>query len=336
MRLYHQLLRPLLFRADAERVHEFALRWLARLGPALQMFAPPHDSRLERSVFGIRFPNPVGLAAGFDKNGVALRAWEGLGFGFAEIGTVTARAQPGNPRPRIFRLPEERALINRLGFNNEGADAIASRLRRAIEAGQWPRIPIGINLGKSRDVVLEAATADYVLSLERLLQFGDYFVLNVSSPNTPGLRTLQDRPALDHLLGAIQRRNTGRKPLLVKLAPDISNDALEDALALATQHQVAGIVATNTTVDHSGIPGSAREQGGLSGSPLRARATEVVRFLASRSKLPIIAVGGIDSVDAALEKLDAGAALLQIYTGLIYEGPGLIRDICRALMARQA
>jgi dihydroorotate dehydrogenase len=321
---------------DAERVHDLAMGTLGRFGSVLQKFAPAPDVRLERTVFGIRFPNPVGLAAGFDKNAVALRAWEGLGFGFAEVGTITARAQPGNPKPRIFRLPEHRALINRLGFNNDGADAVASRLRREIDARRWPRIPIGINIGKSRQVELEAATADYVLSLERLLPFGDYFVLNVSSPNTPGLRTLQDRKALDHLLESIQRRNTGRKPLLVKLAPDLSNDALEDAVALAAQHKLAGIVATNTTVDHSAIPEARRQQGGLSGAPLRQRATEVVRFLAERSKLPIIAVGGIDSVDAALEKLDAGAALIQLYTGFIYEGPGLIRDINKALVARAA
>ena len=334
MSLYRSWVRPLLFRADAEGVHDFAMRWLNRLGPVLQKFAPPINGRLERTVFGIRFPNPIGLAAGFDKNAVALRAWEGLGFGFAEVGTVTARAQPGNPKPRIFRLPEQRALINRLGFNNDGADAVASRLRREIDGRRWPRIPIGINIGKSRDVPLETATADYVLSLERLLQFGDYFVLNVSSPNTPGLRTLQDRPALDHLMETIQRRNTGRKPLLVKLAPDLSNEALEDAISLATQHQLAGIVATNTTVDHSSVPEALREKGGLSGAPLRQRSTEVIRFLAKNSKLPIIAVGGIDSVDAALEKFDAGAALIQLYTGFIYEGPGLVRDIANALIAR--
>ena len=335
MSLYRSVLQPVLFRLDAEAIHDTAMKLLAGLGPVLQAMAPAHDSRLEKTVFGIRFPNPVGLAAGFDKNAVALRAWEGIGFGFAEVGTVTARAQPGNPKPRIFRLPAERALINRLGFNNQGADAIASRLRREVEGGRWPRIPIGINIGKSRDVPLDSATADYVLSLERLLQFGDYFVLNVSSPNTPGLRTLQDRPALDHLLEMIQRRNTGRKPLLVKIAPDLSNEALEDAITLATQHQLAGLVATNTTVDHSSVPARLRQQGGLSGAPLRRRSTEVVRFLASHSKLPIIAVGGIDSVDAALEKLDAGAALLQLYTGFIYEGPALVRDICKAIADRQ-
>lgn len=333
---YRSLLLPLLFRMDAERVHDLAMGTLARFGSLVQKLAPAPDARLERTVFGIRFPNPVGLAAGFDKNAVALRAWEGLGFGFAEVGTITARAQPGNAKPRIFRLPEQRALINRLGFNNEGADAVASRLRRQTESGGWPRIPVGINIGKSRQVELEAATADYVLSLERLLPFGDYFVLNVSSPNTPGLRTLQDRPALDHLLESIQRRNTGRKPLLVKLAPDLSNEALEDAVALAAQHKLAGIVATNTTVDHTSVPEARRQKGGLSGAPLRQRATEVVRFLAKHSKLPIIAVGGIDSVDAALEKFDAGASLIQLYTGFIYEGPALIRDINKALLARAA
>src|SRR4051794_28652332 len=293
--LYELFARPLMFCPDAETAHHLTVGLLGTASHfnlalrALKSFQPPSKPK---TIFGLTFPNPVGLAAGLDKNGVALPAWEALGFGFIEIGTVTARAQPGNPKPRIFRLPEQQALINRLGFNNEGADAVASRLRREIDGRRWPRIPIGINIGKSRDVALEAATADYVLTLERLLQFGDYFVLNVSSPNTPGLRSLQDRAALDHLLETIQRRNTGRKPLLVKLAPDLSDEALEDAVALAAQHKLAGIVATNTTVDHSAIPEPRRQQGGLSGAPLRQRATEVVRFLAKRSKLPIIAVGG--------------------------------------------
>jgi len=334
MNLYKEIVRPFLFLADPEAVHHFAMDALALFGPLLQRFGPASDPRLARTVFGLRFPNPVGLAAGFDKNGVALPAWQGLGFGFAEIGTITARAQPGNPKPRIFRVPESRALINRLGFNNDGCDAVAARLQRLRETTQWPSIPVGINLGKSKVTPLTEATADYLLSFERLQHFGDYFVLNVSSPNTPGLRNLQDGPALDELLGHIQRRNTLGKPVVLKIAPDLEWAAIEEILALTEEHKLAGIIATNTTIDHSSIAAEHRTQGGLSGAPLRQRATEVVRFITQRSNLPVIAVGGIMSADDALEKFDAGAALVQLYTGYIYEGPGLIRSICRALLKR--
>ena len=332
--LYRQILRPLLFRMDSEQVHHLALAALVKLGRALPRSAELSDARLTRTVFGVTFPNPVGLAAGFDKNAVGLRVWERLGFGFAELGTVTARAQQGNPKPRVFRVPEAGALINRLGFNNDGCDAVAARLQRAREAQKWPHIPIGINLGKSKLTAVEEATADYLLSFERLKNFGDYFVLNVSSPNTPGLRTLQNRRALDELLRAIQGRNARRQPMLVKIAPDLSWEAIDEIVGVATDHGLAGIVATNTTVDHSAISESRRTTGGLSGRPLRARSTEVVRFIADRTKLPIIGVGGIFSADDALEKFDAGAALVQLYTGFVYEGPRLVRDICRALVAR--
>jgi dihydroorotate dehydrogenase len=334
MNLYKEVIRPFLFLADPEAVHHFAMDALALFGPLLQRFAPAPHPRLARTVFGLRFPNPVGLAAGFDKNGVALPAWQGLGFGFAEIGTVTSRAQPGNPKPRIFRIPESRAIINRLGFNNDGCDAIAARLQRLRESTQWPSTPVGINIGKSKVTALAEATADYLLSFERLQHCGDYFVLNVSSPNTPGLRSLQDRPALDELLGHIQRRNTKGKPVLLKIAPDLEWAALEEILLLVEEHKLAGIIATNTTVDHSSIPQGQRQQGGLSGAPLRDRATAVVRFIAQRSKVPVIAAGGIMKADDALEKFDAGAALIQLYTGYIYEGPGLVGSICRALLRR--
>ena len=335
MNLYKEIIRPFLFLADPEGVHHFAMDALTFGGPLLQRFAPAPDPRLARTVFGLRFPNPVGLAAGFDKNGVALAAWQGLGFGFAEIGTITARAQPGNPKPRIFRVPESRAILNRLGFNNDGCDQVASRLQRLRDSGRWPAMPVGINIGKSKVTPLTEATADYLLSFERLYQFGDYFVLNVSSPNTPGLRNLQDRPALDELLGHVQRRNTAAKPVLVKIAPDLQWAAIEEILALIEEHKMAGVIATNTTVDHSSIAERHRQQGGLSGGPLRERATEIVRFIAKHSKVPIIAVGGIMSADDALEKFDAGAALVQLYTGYIYEGPGLIGGICRALLKRK-
>ena len=332
--IYRKIVRPLLFSADPEAVHHLAIAALKLAGPALQKFAPPADRRLTRELFGLHFPNPVGLAAGMDKNAVALPAWRALGFGFAEVGTITARAQPGNPRPRLFRVPEARALINRMGFNNDGCDVVAARLQRLHQSAHWPVMPVGINLGKSKVTPLEEATADYLLSFERLLPCGDYFVLNVSSPNTPGLRALQDRAALDELLGHIQRRNPAAKPVLVKIAPDLSWEALEEILGLVAEHRVAGLIATNTTVDQSSIAERRREQGGLSGAPLRARATEVVRFITKRCATPVIAVGGIMDADAALEKFDAGAALVQLYTGFIYRGPGLVGEICRALLAR--
>jgi len=331
---YRTLLRPLLFSMDPETVHHLAMWGLEKFGPALRPLAPRPDPRLGRTLFGVHFPNPVGLAAGFDKNGVALAAWEALGFGFVEAGTITAKAQPGNPRPRIFRLPQHRALINRMGFNNDGCDAVAARLNRLREGSGWPRIPVGINIGKSKATPLEEATSDYLLSFERLRRFGDYFVLNVSSPNTPGLRALQDRAALDDLLRAIQERNIEGDPVLVKIAPDLEWPAIEEIVALAEQHRIAGLIATNTTIDHSSVPAESRTQGGLSGVPLRARSTEVVRFLTARTKLPIVAVGGIFTADDALEKFDAGAALVQLYTGFVYEGPALPGRICAALLAR--
>jgi len=226
-------------------------------------------------------------------------------------------------------------LINRLGFNNEGADAVAQRLALLKKSGHWPTIPVGINLGKSKVTPLEEATADYLLSFERLQHFGDYFVLNVSSPNTPNLRKLQDKAALDELFGHMQRRNTDRKPLLVKIAPDLEWEAIEEILALVQEHEIAGIIATNTTIDHSSVPAALDQQGGLSGPPLRARSTEILRFITARSKTPIIAVGGIMDADSAMEKFDAGAALVQIYTGYVYRGPALIGEICDRLLAKK-
>jgi dihydroorotate dehydrogenase len=324
----------LLFSFDPEEVHHFAMACLQRVGPMLHPFASAPDSRLACTVFGVRFPSPVGLAAGFDKNALALAAWEVLGFGFAEVGTVTALAQPGNPRPRMFRLPGLNAVINRLGFNNDGAHAIALRLRELRERGEWPGIPVGINLGKSKVTPLDEATGDYVASFRKLREFGDYFVLNVSSPNTPGLRKLQDRAALEDLLSTVQAENTTRLPLLLKIAPDLEWTAIEEILALVEAHQLSGIIATNTTIDHSCVPESQRQQGGLSGQPLKLRSLEVLRFLVERTRLPVISVGGIGSADEALARLDAGAALLQIYTGLVYEGPGLVHSIHRAILDR--
>ena len=342
---YRRLLRPLLFGLDAETAHHLAMRALrigggSRFGlgllRAVAGTAQAGDAPLARTVFGVRFPNPVGLAAGFDKDGVALQAWEALGFGFVEAGTLTAQAQPGNPRPRLFRVPERRALINRLGFNNGGADAAAARFARLRAAGLWPSVPVGINIGKSKVTPLEQATADYVYSLEKLHPFGDYFVLNVSSPNTPGLRSLQGRDELAALLRAVQAKNrslASPRPILVKIAPDLAFSQIEEILELTVLHGLAGIVATNTTVDHTSLPPSApSEQGGLSGAPLRGRATEIVRFLTGRTTLPVIAVGGVADAASAREKLDAGAALVQLYTGFVYGGPTLVPEICRGLL----
>ncbi len=343
---YQKLLRPLLFSLDAETAHHLAMLalrtshdWRFPLGwlRAVAGTVPADDHRLARTVFGVRFPNPVGLAAGFDKDGVALAAWQALGFGFVEVGTLTAQPQPGNPPPRMFRVPEQRALINRLGFNNGGADAAAARFTAFRAARRWPSVPVGINIGKSKATPLEQATADYVRSLEKLHAFGDYFVLNVSSPNTPGLRTLQGRDELDALLRAVQEKNLSLpspRPMLVKIAPDLAFSQIEEILELAVQHELAGIVATNTTIDHSSLPpGAPKETGGLSGMPLRAHSTEIVRFLAQRTKLPIIAVGGVSDAASAREKLDAGAALVQLYTGFVYGGPTLVPEICRGLTA---
>jgi dihydroorotate dehydrogenase len=337
--LYRRLLRPILFRFDAERVHHFAMAFLHGLGPAMQSWARSGSARLltssatklEREVFGLKFPNPVGLAAGFDKNALVLPAWEGLGFGFAEVGTITAKAQPGNPQPRLFRVPEISGVINRMGFNNDGADIVATRLARLRATPHWPRFPVGINLGKSKVTPLEEATGDYLASFSRLREFGDYFVLNVSSPNTPGLRKLQDRTALDQLFATVQAANVARKPMLVKIAPDLTWEAIDDVLALVETHRLAGIIATNTTIDHSAVPEHRRQTGGLSGAPVRARSTEIIRHITSRTKVPVIGVGGIFSADDAKEKFDAGAALIQLYTGYIYRGPALIGEILRGL-----
>ena len=340
--VYQRLLRPWLFRLDPETAHHLAMLALRVGGRAGLLRAVSGATRpwtdpcpLARTVFGVRFPNPVGLAAGFDKDGVALAAWEALGFGFVEAGTLTAQRQPGNPRPRLFRRPEQRALINRLGFNNGGAARAAKRFAALRAAGRWPTIPVGINLGKSRATPLERATEDYVFSLGELHAYGDYFVLNVSSPNTPGLRTLQGRDELDALLRAVQKKNRSfpaPKPMLVKIAPDLTEGQIEEILALATGHGLVGIVATNTTVDHSALPADLpAETGGLSGEPLRRRATEIVRFVASRTSLPVIAVGGVADAASAREKLDAGAALVQLYTGFVYGGPTLVPQICREL-----
>src|SRR6266404_6177716 len=275
--LYERLVRPLLFSLEAETAHHFTIASLRRASHfdpalrALKRFRPPSKAK---TVFGLTFPNPIGLAAGFDKNGVAIPAWAALGFGFVEIGTITAKAQPGNPRPRIFRYPEQQALINRLGFNNDGADVVAARLSALRESGHWPAIPIGVNLGKSKVTPIEDAVGDYLYSFRLLAPLADYVVLNVSSPNTPGLRTLQEHDTLEKLLAAIRRENeTTRKPILLKIAPDLSTSELEQIITACEQHAIAGIIATNTTLDHSAIPAACDQTGGLSGRPLLEKST---------------------------------------------------------------
>jgi dihydroorotate dehydrogenase len=332
---YERLVRPILFSFSPEAAHNLAIRNLRAISAwpsvlhQLERFQPVPKPR---TVFGLTFPNPIGLAAGFDKNGVAIPAWAALGFGFVEIGTVTAKPQPGNPKPRIFRYPEQEALINRLGFNNDGAGVVAARLRALRESGRWPAIPVGINIGKSKITPIENAVADYLYSFRVLAPLADYVVLNVSSPNTPGLRSLQEHDALEQLLVAIRRDNEGvGKPVLLKIAPDLSIAELEQIIAACEQHAVAGIIATNTTLDHSAISSARDQTGGLSGRPLREKSTAFVRAITSRSSLPVIASGGISDAASAREKLEAGAALLQIYTGYVYRGPGLLREIAQGL-----
>jgi dihydroorotate dehydrogenase len=331
---YEDLARPLLFRLDPEQIHETAIRTLrlASLLPVLNGKARTR-SPLQREVFGLSFPNPVGLAAGFDKNGLAIPALSALGFGSVEIGTVTAMGQPGNPKPRMFRVPEAEAIVNRLGFNNHGAAAVAQHLLILRQTARWPSIPVGINIGKSRVTPLESAVQDYVDSLRLLRDCGDYFVLNVSSPNTPGLRSLQDPAALEPLCLTL-RDELQTKPLLLKIAPDLTWKEIDDILATAESTALAGIIATNTTIDHSRIPIARRTQGGLSGQPLRDRSFEILKYIKSRSRLPVVSVGGIMNAADALARFDAGADLIQLYTGFIYRGPGIVRQICRALMER--
>jgi dihydroorotate dehydrogenase len=353
--LYRRALRPLLFNAaghDAEAIHERVLAGLAAMSrhPALtraleiaSSLGHGDDPALAREVFGLRFPNLVGLAAGFDKNAVAVPALAALGFGFVEIGTVTFHAQPGNPRPRLFRLPADAALINRMGFNNAGAAAVAARLAEQPPA----RVPVGVSLGKSRVTPLEDAVSDYLASLELLYPHGDYFAVNVSSPNTPGLRALQEREPLDALLAVLIGRlherataegRTAPKPLLVKVAPDLDDVALDDVVEVCLTRGVSGLIAVNTTIARDGLsaatPAGLRDEaGGLSGRPLRERALAVVRRLHERTngRLPVVGCGGIFTADDARRMLDTGAALVQLYTGFIYEGPGVARRIVKNL-----
>lgn len=380
MELYRSILRPVLFsglKADPEWLHQqtlSALGWLDQqhrqaVGQwAQEGLARTYcltDDRLTQSLWGLRFSNPIGLAAGFDKDGVASGIWSSFGFGFAELGTVTLHAQPGNPPPRLFRLPLDQAALNRMGFNNQGAARLADVLQQRSsqevtsstpQAKQKPMMvegipavrspfPIGINLGKSKITPLEEAADDYLGSFRLLKEWGDYFVVNVSSPNTPGLRSLQAADQLEPILAALQHENAGQKPLLIKIAPDLEWDAIAAVLEMAQTHRLAGIIATNTTIRRDDLAtqviaatGKAvqEEAGGISGAPLRQRSTEVIRFIwqETQGQLPIIGVGGVFTPEDAWEKITAGASLVQVYTGWIYEGPGMVRRILEGLQQK--
>jgi dihydroorotate dehydrogenase len=360
----YKVLRAILFFFPPGEVHHFSmktLRWLCGWGPLRRLvtWACQPENREPRQFLGLRFRNPVGLGAGFDKNALYLRELDALGFGSVEIGTVTPRPQPGNEEPRLFRLPQDQALINRMGFNNDGADVIAARLRawreKYIPTGapgnrsarqNRPRMIIGGNIGKNKATPNEEAWKDYELCFRALFDVVDYFVVNVSSPNTPGLRELQEKPALHNILTRLQTVNRELsvthgmppRPLLLKIAPDLEPPQLDDVVDLALEIGLDGLVATNTTISREGLMTPADRlqaigAGGLSGAPLRARATEVVRYLAGRlnSRIPIIATGGIFTADDAREKMEAGATLVQVWTGFIYEGPFIVGRVCRGV-----
>ena len=341
--MYKSIIKPLLFKMPAERAHHFTFRAFKLLmaipgagAIARSRFVVKHPS-LERELFGLKFPNPVGLAAGFDKNAMLYNELGNLGFGFIEVGTVTPLAQDGNPQPRLFRLPADEGLINRMGFNNDGLEGMIQRLK-----GNKGRVLIGGNIGKNKVTPNEEATSDYVKCFDALHPHVDYFVVNVSSPNTPGLRALQDKAPLTQLLATLMERNRALdapRPMLLKIAPDLTEGQLDDIIAIVADTGIDGVIATNTTISREGLNTPASEvdamgNGGLSGKPVEDRSTEVIRYLAEKSgkAFPIIGVGGIRNAQTAQAKLDAGADLVQVYTGFIYEGPGMVRRICKGLI----
>ncbi len=344
--MYKSIIKPLLFLLSPEKAHHFTLAMLRFIlaipviGSMYRSFYTVKDKKLERTVMGLAFPNPVGLAAGFDKDGKHYKTISALGFGFIEIGTVTPVPQIGNPQPRLFRLPADNALINRMGFNNEGMDAMVERLKEK----RPENLIIGGNIGKNKVTPNEKATDDYVKSFEALFPYVDYFVVNVSSPNTPGLRELQNKEPLTQLLNTLQGLNKAKetpKPILLKIAPDVTQEQLDDVIDIIHDTKLEGIIATNTTIERSDLNTSQKTikdigDGGLSGAPLTQRSTEVIRYIRKKTQeeITIIGVGGICSPKDALDKLDAGADLVQVYSGLVFEGPGLIKRINKAIASR--
>ncbi|WP_046744682.1 quinone-dependent dihydroorotate dehydrogenase [Kordia zhangzhouensis] len=336
--MYQLIVKPILFLFDPEKVHHFTfslIRTLCKIPLLPNLFRSLYvvnDKRLERKVFGLTFKNPVGLAAGFDKDAKLYNELSNFGFGFIEIGTLTPKPQAGNPKKRLFRLQKDEAIINRMGFNNGGVEEAVKRLKKN------KGVLIGGNIGKNKVTPNEEAVEDYKLCFEALFPYVDYFVVNVSSPNTPNLRALQDREPLTKLLSTLQKLNAKKetgKPILLKIAPDLTNEQLEDIIAIVAETKIAGVIATNTTISREGLESDDKEEvGGLSGKPLTNRSTEVIRFLAEKSNkaFPIIGVGGIHSAKDALEKLEAGADLVQLYTGFIYEGPQLVKSINKELL----
>lgn len=338
--MYKQLVRPLLFKMDPEKVHHLTFSMLRKVfklpfvaGIVRKKFMV-EDPKLEREVFGLKFKNPVGLAAGFDKDAKLYRELSNFGFGFIEIGTLTPKPQPGNEKKRLFRLKADKAIINRMGFNNGGVAEAVERLKKN------KNVLIGGNIGKNKITPNENAVDDYIICFDALFDHVDYFVVNVSSPNTPNLRELQDKEPLTNLLNTLQKRNAEKpvsKPILLKIAPDLTDSQLLDIIDIIKETGIAGVIATNTTISREGLSSDDKnETGGLSGLPLKDRATEVIRFLSEKSNkaFPIIGVGGIMSPEDAIEKLDAGASLVQVYTGFIYEGPDLIREINNEILRR--
>lgn len=338
--MYKSLIRPALFKFDPEKVHYFTFNFLRKFCkfPGTTSFLRSNfqieDPRLEREVFGLKFKNPVGLAAGFDKDAKLYKELSSLGFGFIEVGTVTPKPQSGNQKKRLFRLKEDSAIINRMGFNNHGVEEMVSRLKKN------KNVLIGGNIGKNKLTPNENAREDYLFSFEALFDYVNYFVVNVSSPNTPNLRELQDKGPLKDLLNTLQKRNGQKetpKPILLKIAPDLTNDQLIDIIEIVQETKIAGVIATNTTISREGLKSENKhEMGGLSGKPLTKRSTEVIRFLAEKSgkAFPIIGVGGIHTAEDAIEKLEAGASLVQLYTGFIYEGPALIKAINQKILEK--
>ncbi|WP_268847506.1 quinone-dependent dihydroorotate dehydrogenase [Flavobacterium aestivum] len=339
--MYKLFIRPILFCFDPEKVHYFTfsmIRMVSKIPGFPTLFKSLYevnDKRLETEVFGLKFKNPVGLAAGFDKDAALYQELSNFGFGFIEIGTLTPKGQEGNPKKRLFRLKADSAIINRMGFNNGGVQEAVERLKKNKD------VLIGGNIGKNKLTPNDEATSDYEICFDALYDYVDYFVVNVSSPNTPNLRALQDKEPLTQLLQTLQNKNLAKpkqKPVLLKIAPDLTDEQLLDIIDIVNETKIAGVIATNTTISREGLQSEAKiETGGLSGKPLTKRSTEVIRFLSQKSNksFPIIGVGGIHSAEDALEKLEAGASLVQLYTGFIYEGPALIKSINKAILAKK-